>query len=184
LTSFEDLEGNKFAVVFDTAVASKDEADLEGDDDEEGGKMKRILLQAPNIRVKGKWMQFLGLDLQYRAGGAEQLIVEGAMMLSKASFTSNGHRWIRITERLIEINKDEEGEVLYAILLSAVAYVDVTKDKKEIKLDVIVGTKTISFLLKAKTEREKNKWCGSMQRVFPHEKLSGDLEMCPYMESY
>lgn len=142
----------------------------------------------PNARVKGKWMRFLTLDLTRRGGGSEQLVVEGGLGVARAAFTSNGQRWVRVTERLIEINKDEEGEILYSILLTAVQYVDVTKDKREIKVDIAKpgadAGETMSFLLKAKNEREKNKWAATFQRVFPQEKLGTELEMCPYMESY
>lgn len=195
LHSVEDEGGSKFSVVFSTLA--KDDVD-DVDDGKEGANgggggggsraTKRILLQAPNARVKGKWMRFLTLDLTRRGGGSEQLVVEGGLGVARAAFTSNGQRWVRVTERLIEINKDEEGEILYSILLTAVQYVDVTKDKREIKVDIAKpgadAGETMSFLLKAKNEREKNKWAATFQRVFPQEKLGTELEMCPYMESY
>ena len=100
-----------------------------------------------------------------------------------------GQRWLRVTERLLEIHKDEEGEILYSIVLTAVQHIDVTSDKREIKMDVEMpnsktGETTTSFILKAKNEREKNKWAATLQRVLPQEKLGTEIEMCPYMESY
>eukprot|EP00039_Didymoeca_costata_P030421 m.29455 g.29455 ORF g.29455 m.29455 type:complete len:1027 (-) comp8104_c0_seq2:155-3235(-) len=181
IISIEDQSTTKFSVkIMLDSDKSKDASN------KQQNSSRDVILQAPNNRVKAKWLRLLRLDLNDRPGGLETLVIEGYLTIVLSTFAKNIMYWVKLTNRSLIFHKDEESEIVWSALVSDIQMLEDCKDKRDIRVkaeEPLTRSGNKEIVLRAKSEFEKTKWAALFQRVLPESKMAPDLQLCCFMET-
>lgn len=145
-----------------------------------------LTLEAPNSRVKDRWVSALTMDLSMRQPNFEELIVEGYLVKVQPLCTTNTTRFFRLSTKRFSYYRDEAGDLFGSVLIDNIDLISATDDKREFKVSASVPMTKTGFydvVCRANSNTVRDKWVAMMQRIFPQHKLATSLQMCCYMDA-